>query len=77
METVTDSTLTILRRITCGGIRQTEDELRHQLRRDGHPLAEAPGLLVELAKLERDRLIETHMNFILTPKGKEVIRGSE
>lgn len=74
MAATADGTLTILKRIDCGGIRQTEEELRFQLARDEHPLADDPRLLVELAKLEREGLLVTHMQFTLTEKGMEVAR---
>jgi len=65
----------ILKRIDCGGIRQSEEELRYQLKRDGHPLAEDPGLIVKLAELERDGFLVTHMQFTLTERGIQAARS--
>ena len=67
---------TILRRIDCGGIRQSEDELRYQLKRDGHPLAEDPALIFKLAELERDGFLVTHMQFTLTERGIRAARST-
>lgn len=66
-------TATILRRIDCGGIRQTEEELRYLLGKDDHPLANDPSLIVKLAELERDGLIETEMWFKLTQTGRRLV----
>ena len=68
-------TVTILRRIDCGGIRQTEEELRYLLDKDDHPLADCPSLIVKLAELERDGLIETEMWFRLTEAGRQTVAG--
>jgi predicted nucleic acid-binding protein len=57
------------------GLRLTEAELRYQLRRHGHPLAEADQLIVSIAELERDGLLTTQMRFALTDEGRRVARA--
>jgi hypothetical protein len=70
-----DDKLMILQRIA-RHVRLTEHELRFQVKRDGHPEAESPELIFDLAALERDGLVDVWMEFSLTPKGKEALSGT-
>lgn len=69
-----DDKLLILQRIA-KHVRLTEGELRYQLKRDGHPDAERPELILDLAALERDELIDVRMEFSLTEAGKEALNA--
>jgi hypothetical protein len=62
----------VLRRIA-RHVRLDENELRYQLALEGHPHAQAPELLLDLAALERDGLIDVRMEFSLTAAGKDAL----
>jgi len=60
----------VLARLARGGLSVWDTELRHQLRRRGHPLEALPGVL---ADLQRRGLIEAEMHYRLTPAGAELV----
>ncbi len=66
---VSDTNL-ILDLIDRGGIRQTESELRYQLAKRNHPLAEGPDLYKCLVEFEREGLIQTELTLALTDEGR-------
>jgi DNA-binding PadR family transcriptional regulator len=60
----------ILDLVRRGGIRQTESELRHQLGKREHPLAESRDLYKLLVRLERAGLLTTELTLHLTDDGR-------
>lgn len=50
--------------------RLTEGELRYQLRKRRHPLAESDRLLTVLAEMERGRLLSSELVISIEKRGK-------
>jgi hypothetical protein len=55
--------------------RISEGELRYQLAKRGHPLADSDGLLFEIAELERQGLVQTELHISLTDAGRKRVNS--